>query len=330
MIVESLHAELERRGFNVDTVLIPHTGAWQHQLEQYMALRLIDLTEASGNTIDRVITMRYPAHALQHPNKVTWFMHHHRGAYDLWGTSYQDLPNDEEGVQLRQSLMAADNRYLRECQQLYTISRTVAKRISMFNELETDAVLYPPLPDAERYHEGEFEDYFLYSSRLTSIKRQELAIEAMGSVRGDFKLVLTGRADNDQYLKQLQRAVERCGVKNKVRFTGWVSDAEKIELTANASGVLYLAYQEDYGYSTLEGFYAGKPVITFADSGGPGELVEHQTNGLVVHPTPEALAEAMDSLWADRQRARSMGKNGLDTPMQHQIHWDRVVEKLTS
>ena len=32
-------------------------------------------------------------------------------------------------------------------------------------------------------------------------------------------------------------------------------------------------YDEDYGYITLEAFFAGKPVITHTDSGGPLEFV---------------------------------------------------------
>ena len=35
---------------------------------------------------------------------------------------------------------------------------------------------------------------------------------------------------------------------------------------------------------------AGKPVITCTDSGGTAELVRDGVNGLVVEPTPEALA----------------------------------------
>jgi len=53
---------------------------------------------------------------------------------------------------------------------------------------------------------------------------------------------------------------------------------------------------EDLGYVALEAMYAGKPVVTCLDSGGPLEFVVHDQTGFVTEPTPEALAEAIDRL----------------------------------
>ena len=52
-------------------------------------------------------------------------------------------------------------------------------------------------------------------------------------------------------------------------------------------------YDEDYGYITLEAFFAGKPVITHTDSGGPLEFVTHEHNGLVTEPNPVSLGNAI-------------------------------------
>src|SRR5438874_12524821 len=79
-IVEDLQQELALRGFETDTVLLPFSSTWPDVAEQTVALRLFDLTESCGNRIDRLITIRYPSYALRHPNKVAWFIHHHREA----------------------------------------------------------------------------------------------------------------------------------------------------------------------------------------------------------------------------------------------------------
>ena len=67
---------------------------------------------------------------------------------------------------------------------------------------------------------------------------------------------------------------------------------------ANAFAVLYLPYDEDsYGYVTLEAFQSYKPVITFTGLRGESkEVIEHEINGLMLSPTPQALAEGME--WA--------------------------------
>ena len=55
MLVESLRDELLRRGFEVSVVTLPF--AWTSRLQilkSAMAWRMIDLTEAGGQRIDRV------------------------------------------------------------------------------------------------------------------------------------------------------------------------------------------------------------------------------------------------------------------------------------
>ena len=55
-----------------------------------------------------------------------------------------------------------------------------------------------------------------------------------------------------------------------------------LELYANALGVCYLPFDEDYGYVTLEGMLSGKPVVVASDGGGATEFIEQQREGLIV------------------------------------------------
>jgi glycosyltransferase involved in cell wall biosynthesis len=80
----------------------------------------------------------------------------------------------------------------------------------------------------------------------------------------------------------------------------------------------------------LEAFHSAKPVLTFTDSGGVLDFVEHGHNGLVQEPTPEALAEGLEQLWADRVRARDMGRAARETLGRKRIDWDHVLETLLS
>jgi glycosyltransferase involved in cell wall biosynthesis len=199
----------------------------------------------------------------------------------------------------------------------------------VFNGISADGVLYPPLPAPQLYGPGRADDYFLYSSRLAPIKRQELAIEAMRYVRGSFRLKLIGQADWPPYTSALQKLAAEAGVTDRVDFLGWVDEQTKANLTRNASGTLYIPYQEDsYGFSTLEALHCHKPMITMADSGGSRELISDGYNGLVVEPSASALAEAMDRLWADPARASRLGNNGFEALELHDISWPRVVHRL--
>jgi glycosyltransferase involved in cell wall biosynthesis len=329
-IIEDLSAALTTAGHQVETVMIPMSSYWPRIPEQTLAIRLLDLTESCGNRIDRLIAVRYPSYALSHPEKVVWFLHHHRGAYDMWGTPWSDMPDTREGRAARRMTMQSDKIYLREAKKVYTISRNVSGRLRALNGIEADGVLYPPLPGDHPYAPGPFGDYFVYISRPCPPERQDLAIEALRYCRPGPRLVIVGSPDVPQYLEELRERARDCGVEDRVRFVGWASEVQKAELLAGSRGALFLAYDEDYGYATLEALHSGKPVITCKDSGASLELVEDGFNGLVTEPDPRAVAEAMDRLWADRIEAEALGRQAILTPEHLGISWERVVEGLAA
>ena len=72
----------------------------------------------------------------------------------------------------------------------------------------------------------------------------------------------------------------------------------------------YGPFDEDYGYVTLEGFAARRPVVTLTDAGGPLEFVTDGETGLVTPPEPQAIAHAFDRLFSNRALAQTMGEAG--------------------
>src|SRR5258707_966600 len=101
-----------------------------------------------------------------------------------------------------------------------------------------------------------------------------------------------------------------------------------IELYANALGVCYLPFDEDYGYVTLEGMLSAKPLVVARDGGGATEFIEHEREGFIVDPEPQAIAECLDTLYADRTRARLMGACGQEKLKAMNLSWEHVVESL--
>jgi glycosyltransferase involved in cell wall biosynthesis len=325
MIVRDLVRALRERDHEVDTVELPFLSAWDQMLEQMLAIRLMDVSEAA----DVLVAIRTPSYLLRHPNKRLWFIHHHRGAYDLWDTPYQDIPSTPEGVATRDAIVAADNLYLREAQRIFTNSQIVADRLREYNDLQGE-VLYPPLGEPERFSAGPAEDYVFYPCRITSHKRQHLAVEAAAHLASDVRVVIAGAPDSPEQLLPLQEVIAQRGLQDRVRLIPrWISEQEKADLISGSVGVLYIPFLEDsYGYVTLEAFHAHKPVITCSDSGGTLEIVKDGVNGLIVSPQPAALAAAMDRLRADPAGAAAMGERAHQTLGLMDISWDRVVASL--
>jgi glycosyltransferase involved in cell wall biosynthesis len=326
-IVEDLARALAERGHEVDTVLLPGTLNSRGVTEVVLALRLLDIADAG----DRLIAIRTPSYVLKHHHKVLWFIHHHRTVYDLWGTRFQDLPNETHSLVVRAPILRADDVYLREAEKLFTNSRVVSDRLRRFNDLDSE-VLYPPLGDPSGYRCDAYGDYVFYPSRIASLKRQWLLIEALGHTRSRVRLVIAGYPDAPQELRRLERRAVELGVEDRVEVIGeWITEQRKQELMAGALAVAYIPFDEDsYGYVSLEAFHSQKAVITCSDSGGTLELIEDGRNGLITAPEPERLAEALDELYEDRALAERLGRAGDATLKSLGITWDNVAGKLLS
>lgn len=325
VFVDSLETMLRRAGHEVETLRLPFHPCASEMFDQMLALRLFDLSGAS----DLLIAIRTPSYLLRHPRKTLWFIHHHRGAYDFWGTPYGDLPDTPGGRRTRDSIRHADNVAFAEAHAIYTNSRVVSQRLWKFNGIKSE-VLYPPLLDAERFVCREYGDSIVYFSRLVRHKRQHLAIEAMAHTRTPVRLVIAGPANDPEYRADLETLTSREGVRDRVRLMpGWISEGFKQELLSTALGTVYLPFDEDsYGYAALEAQQASKAVITTTDSGGALELVVSEENGLIVKPDPKAIAAAMDRLYDNRELATRLGAHGPVRITELGITWERVLLKL--
>ncbi len=325
--VEGLRRAFLAGGYNAEVVALPFK--W-YPLAEIMrgalAWRLLDLSEANGKPIDMIVGMKFPAYLVAHARKVLWIMHQHRSAYNLMGTPFDDLSTFPEGARVREWIRHCDNRFIPEAKKVFANSKTVAARLKHYNHIESEPLYHPP-PRAEQLRAGEQGDYIFYPSRLEPQKRQELLIEALAHTRTPVKCVFAGGARDMAHYETL---IKRHGLRDRVRLRGFVAEEEIINLYANALGVCYLPFDEDYGYVTLEGMLSGKPVVVARDGGGATEFVEHEREGLIVEPQPRAIAEALDTLYLDRTRARQMGERGREKLRASNLSWENVVARLIS
>ncbi|MGE0703999.1 MAG: glycosyltransferase family 4 protein [Vicinamibacterales bacterium] len=321
--VRSLVDQLQRRGYEAELVSLPFKWYPRREvLTHAAAWRLIDLSESNGRPIDLVIGSKFPSYFVRHPNKVVWLIHQHREAYDLCGTIYSDFAHVEEDVGLRETLLRLDREMLGECRRVFTNARNTADRLAAFNGMASEPLYHPP-PLAERLTGGSYGDYALFVGRIESIKRPDLAVEAMRHIQRPIRLIVVGEGTRREPVEALTHSL---GIADRVEFRGAVSDDELVALYRDALCVIYTPYDEDFGYVTLESFLAAKPVITSPDSGGPLEFVEHGVNGMVCPPHAEAIAAAVNELAQHRQRAAALGAAGAERA--RTISWDDVIDKL--
>jgi len=327
MLARGLREALTAHGFQADIVTMPFKWYPPDQIvRNILCWRLTDLSEADGRRIDMVVALKFPAYCVDHESKLVWLVHQHGQAYHLWGAEDGGLSHHPEGPRVREIIHDCDTRFLSRARALYAISRTVAHRLKDFNGLSAD-VLYPPSPLTGLLQPGEPGDFIFCPSRLVQTKRQDKLIEAMSRVTTRVRAVIAGTGPEAARLEGL---ISKHSLGDRVELVGHVSSRALVEFYKNCLAVFFGPYDEDYGYVTIEAFSAGKPVITFSDSGGPLEFVTDEENGFVLDPgNPDALAQVIDRLYSDKASARRVGKSAREHFDSLDITWSRIVERLT-
>ncbi len=322
---DSLYNEMLKRNYEIEYVKIPFK--WyppQEIISQSLIWKLLDLTESNGLKIDGVIANKFPAYLVTHQNKVVWLFHQHRSAYDNAYTTFDDLtPFQLEGEIVRNKIHEMDVKSLNSARKVYTISQNVTNRLLKYNNIE-GSTLYPPPPFTGKYYCKNYDNYFLYPSRLDPIKRQDLVIKCMKYVQSDIRLKIVGGGPE---LANYKKLAMEYNVNKRIDFCGNVPESELLDLYANASGVVYTPYNEDLGFITMESFFSKKPVITCSDSGGSLEFVEDGINGCIAEPLPEEIAKKID-LMMQKDALQQMGERGYEKIKKLNLSWDYIIKKL--
>ena len=323
-LVDSLCEALAAFGHEVERFDLPFSSDYRTMMPEMLAFRMLDLTGFG----DRLIAVRTPSYLVKHHRKTVWFIHHHRAAFDLWGTPYQDMPNGPVGSGFREAFRSADNTGLHEAAAVFANSARVRQRLAEYNAIDAE-VLYPPLGMGHGLSPASYSGYILCPGRLVDHKRQHLCLEAMQHVRTPVRLTVAGPPGSGEYLDKLNGLIAGLRLKSRVTLLPrWIPEEEKAGLFANAQAVAYVPYDEDsYGYVSLEAAHCRKAVLTCSDSGGLLEFVEHGKSGFVSEPDPAALAACFDAVW-ERDTAAAMGEAAHARLAALNIAWEPVIARL--
>lgn len=306
VIARAIVDTLRGMGHEADLVTTPQ-NRFGRQASAYLATWMTDVgVDGAGRRVDQVISLRFPSYAVRHPAHVCWLNHTMREYYDLWPRFRAALGRRAVvKEEIRRRLIHAADRYLltRNVDRLFVQSGTIQRRLDVLGRVPA-TVLHPP-PPARPYRCESYGDYVFAVSRLAPLKRFDLLLRALAepAARG-IRCVLAGDGEQRERLAALARQL---GVADRVEMIGSVDSARLVHHLARCRAVVFIPYEEDYGFVTVEAFAAAKPVVTCTDSGGPAELVRDGEQGLVCAPEPAALAAAMRRLMEDAAAAERMG-----------------------
>lgn len=169
----------------------------------------------------------------------------------------------------------------------------------------------------------------LFVGRLASNKGLKHLIDSVPKVISESKdttFVLVGEDESQRNL--LEKQAERLGVRDKLIFTGHITDNELLRSAYSACDVFVLPSEyEAFGIVLLEAMACEKPCIA-TNVGGVPEVVEDGKTGLLVeYGNPEQLANAIIELIGDENRRTEMGRAGRRR-VKENFTWPKVVDRL--
>ena len=172
-------------------------------------------------------------------------------------------------------------------------------------------VIYPGV-DAERYTPAAAEraphPVFAYLGRLKRYKGVDLVVRAFAELQHpEAVLEIAGTGD---YRPALQRLAHALDLGSRVRFLGFIPEADKLALLRRAWALVFASPKEGWGITNLEAAACATPVVA-SDAPGLRESVRHAETGfLVPHGDVPALAAAMRRLAEDRGLVAALGARG--------------------
>ncbi|MBY4676802.1 glycosyltransferase family 4 protein [Marinobacterium arenosum] len=349
----------QREGYEIELVKVPspEQDFWQ-LMQSYRMFSEMDLSH-----FDQVISTKYPAWMVNHPNHHCYLQHKLRGLYDTYHFSGQPLELQEQPAALQPLLKLMEQpefphqrlpefwaalQQARESlpEELFAFPGPLTRKIVHF----LDSVALRP-GSIKRYsaishNVASRQDYFPEGVPVTVIHHPS-DLPALDN-SGDDYIFTISRLDGPKRIRLLIEAFMRtrgdmefriagtgpeaeslrelAAPDPRVRFLGRINDAEVVRQYGGARFVPFIPYDEDYGLITIEAMQAGKPVITTVDAGGVNEFVEQGVSGYSVDVDADALADAMQRLMDDRQLAAQMGENARQK-VAH-VRWDITLDRL--
>lgn len=305
---------------------------------------------------DIVLSTQPPSFSHLHPRHLALFYHHHRVYYDL-----EDI-YVEAGFVADPDLHRRAGQIIREIDQprldaigwFLAGSQVVADRLGHFGGQTNVSLFHAGIGVGDDADPPPWTPPgtgpVLSVSRMEFPKRTELVVAA-AHLLGDQALSIVGTGSRDLWVRHLDHVLGTgradaaeltagqiwCntgreaqlvpdGYRSHVEFAGRVTDSDLERRFREAPCVLALAHDEDYGLTAIEAMRHGRPVIVCADGGGLTELVTHEQTGLIVEPTPHAVAAAVRRLVEDRDLAAELGRNGQARAAE--LSWANAVDEF--
>lgn len=184
-----------------------------------------------------------------------------------------------------------------------------------------DHTVYRPKAGVDRFRVPTF----AYIGRLKRYKGLEVVIRALselGSRGVEARLLVAGTGDDRSRLEEVAR---EAGVETRVRFLGYISEEDKVELLRRAWATVYPSPREGWGLTNIEAAACGTPTVASDSPGLRDSVLDQRTGFLVPHGDAVAWADRIGRLATDSVRRQELSAGALEHAAG--FSWERTADR---
>jgi len=167
----------------------------------------------------------------------------------------------------------------------------------------------------------------LYVGRLIDEKRVDLLLDALARLDTSVPGLRCGIVGDGPERIPLERHAAQLGSGSRVTFFGQVQDGAAFGLMKAAKLLVQPSMREGFGMTVAEAQACGAvPVVVRSAASAAPELVRDGVDGLVVDPTPDAIARGIAALLGDPARRASMSMAAQHSAAARD--WDLLADRM--
>ena len=151
--------------------------------------------------------------------------------------------------------------------------------------------------------------YLLNIGRIDPKKGIELLLLVFSQLNKKYRnlmLVIVGTGP-EEYVKKMKEMVKKLGVQESVKFTGYVTEEEKIELLNSAKLFVVTSHSDVHTTTAIEAMAVGIPVVITKASDFP-EIDSYEA-GITVESSQESVYNAIEELLDNEEKIKRFSKN---------------------
>lgn len=175
------------------------------------------------------------------------------------------------------------------------------------------------------------ENVLIFIGRIAEKKGLSYLIDAMPKIISKNSDIMLLACGDGPLRKECEKLVERLNLEKFVRFTGFITNTEKVEYLSLSdilivpSVVAQSGDTEGLPVVLLEGLASGKPVIA-SNVGGMNDAIKEDNGILIEQKSSEQIAEKVLELIDDKELMKNFGNHALMTSKNYD--WEVIKSKF--